>query len=389
MKVCLVSPYDFMHPGGVTEHVRHLAATLRRRGHQVTILAPSSIVGDDHGISGYIRIGRSVPVRSNGSVARIALSFHLVRRVRSLLNEEDFDIVHYHEPLVPALPITVLRFHRGANVATFHAMARRNLGYYYARPFLRRYFRRLHSCIAVSTPARGFIGRYFQGDYRVIPNGIDVSRFNPSRPPMEGLRTPGRQTILHVGRLEKRKGFMGLLKAYAELRTRRSEPRLVVVGDGPMREEYEEYVRDHQIPDVLFCGHVEADLLPRYYTAADVFCAPATGGESFGIVLLEAMASGVPVVASAIAGFGEVVAAGTDGLLLPPRQPRAWSAELERLLDDPARRRSLADAGLLKAQAFAWERVADSILDVYRQARSRSRDNLVAAGVHQQVPGMG
>jgi len=389
MKVCLVSPYDFMHPGGVTEHVRHLATTLRRRGHQVTILAPSSHVGDDHGIPGYIRIGRSVPVRSNGSVARIALSFHLVRRVRSLLNEEDFDIVHYHEPLVPALPITVLRFHRGANVATFHAMARRNLGYYYARPFLRRYFKRLHSCIAVSTPARGFIGRYFHGDYRVIPNGIDVVRFNPAQPAIDELRTPGRQTILHVGRLEKRKGFMVLLKAYAELRERRPEPRLVVVGDGPMRAEYEQYVLDHGVPDVQFCGHVDADVLPRYYSAADVFCAPASGGESFGIVLLEAMASGVPVLASAIAGFGEVIATGVDGLLLPARQPHAWSAELERLLDDPARRHSLAEAGLLKAQNFAWDRVADSILDVYQQARARSRDNLVAAGVHQQVPGMG
>ena len=141
MKICLVSPYDFMHPGGVTEHVRHLSAKLRARGHDVTVLAPSSRVGDDHGIPGYVRIGRSVPVRTNGSVARIALSFHLVRRVRALLDENHFDVVHYHEPLVPSLPITVLRFHSGANVGTFHAMARRNLGYYYGRPFLKRYFR--------------------------------------------------------------------------------------------------------------------------------------------------------------------------------------------------------------------------------------------------------
>ena len=116
MKVCLVSPYDFVHPGGVAEHVRHLAEELRRRDHEVTILAPSSRVGDDHGIPGYVRIGRSVPVRGNGSVARIALSFHLVRRVRSLLDREAFDVVHYHEPLVPGVPITTLRLHRGANV---------------------------------------------------------------------------------------------------------------------------------------------------------------------------------------------------------------------------------------------------------------------------------
>src|SRR3989440_3418907 len=174
MRICQVSPYDFMHPGGVTEHVRHLSQKLRDRGHDVTVLAPSSRVSDEHGIPGYIRIGRSVPVRSNGSVAHLALSFHLVRRVRALLNESDYDVVHYHEPLVPALPITVLRFHRGANVGTFHAYARRNLGYYYGRPFLKRYFKRLHSCIAVSVPARDFVSRYFPGDYHVVPNGIDT-----------------------------------------------------------------------------------------------------------------------------------------------------------------------------------------------------------------------
>ncbi|MEA2669918.1 MAG: phosphatidyl-myo-inositol alpha-mannosyltransferase, partial [Chloroflexota bacterium] len=184
MKICLVSPYDYTHPGGVSEHVRHLAAELRSRDHLVTVMAPSNEVDDDNDIPGYVRIGRSVPMPGNGSVARIALSFHLVRRVRALLDDSDFDVVHYHEPLVPSLPITVLRFHRGANVATFHTAARRNLGYYYGRPFLGRYFKRLHACIAVSVPARDFISRYFPGDYRIVPNGIDTSRFRPDQPPL-------------------------------------------------------------------------------------------------------------------------------------------------------------------------------------------------------------
>lgn len=389
MRICQVSPYDFLHPGGVTEHITHLSRKLRERGHEVTILAPSSHVGDDHGIPGYVRIGRSVPIRSNGSVARLALSFHLVRRVRSLLAETDYDIVHYHEPLVPSLPLTVLDFHAGANVATFHATARRNLGYYYARPFLKPYFRRLHCCIAVSATARDFIGRYFEGDYRVVPNGIDTARFHPGHPPLPQARTPGRLTILHVGRLEQRKGFLVLLRAYALLRRRRSDIRLVVVGDGPQRHGYERFVAEGEIGDVTFCGHVDAAVLPRYYASADVFCAPATARESFGIVLLEAMASGVPVLASAIPGFAQVVESGRDGLLVPPRDHDAWAAALQLLLDDHEMRASIGAAGIAKAHRYDWETVADSVLDVYREAMARSRAHTVAAGAHRQVPGVG
>ncbi len=286
MKVCLVSPYDFVHPGGVAEHVRHLAEELRRRDHEVTILAPSSRVGDDHGIPGYVRIGRSVPVRGNGSVARIALSFHLVRRVRSLLDREAFDVVHYHEPLVPGVPITTLRLHRGANVGTFHAMARRNLGYYYGRPVLARYFHRLHGLICVSEPAREFISRYFPGDYRIVPNGIDTTRFRPDRPVVAELRSAGMATILFVGRMEQRKGLATLLDAYARLRRLRADVRLVVVGDGPMRWAYERRCEAEGVPDVTFLGHVSGQVLPRIYASSDIFCAPASGGESFGIVLL-------------------------------------------------------------------------------------------------------
>ena len=389
MKICLVSPYDFVHPGGVTEHVRHLSQKLRERGHDVTVLAPSSRVGDAHGIPGYVRIGRSVAVRSNGSVARIGLSFHLVRRIRTLLNETPFDVVHYHEPLVPALPITVLRFHHGANVGTFHAMARRNLGYYYGRPFLKRYFNRLHGLIAVSAPARDFVARYFEGDYHIVPNGIDCARFHPNMTPVDSARTPGWLTILFVGRLESRKGFPTLLEAYGALRRERANVRLVVVGDGPMRWGYERQAEAFGIPDVQFCGHVSAELIPRYYASADVFCAPASGGESFGIVLLEAMASGVPVAASDIPGFSQVVAPGEDGLLVPPRDPEAWTAALGTLLDDAPTRRRMGQNGVHKAQQYDWGRVVDSVLDVYGEAQRRASAQQVATGVHSQIPGLG
>ena len=389
MKICLVSPYDYTHPGGVSEHVRHLAEELRDRDHHVTVMAPSTDLDDEHGIPDYIRIGRSVPVPGNGSVARIALSFHLARRVRSLLDDNPFDVMHYHEPLSPALPITTLRFHRGANVGTFHAYARRNLGYYYARPFLKRYFRRLHSCIAVSVPARDFVSRYFPGDYHIVPNGIDTQRFRPDHEPIPELRTPGWHTVLFVGRLEQRKGLPTLLEAYAELRRRRANVRLVVVGDGPGRWGYERYVESEAIPDVLFLGHVEAAMLPRCYASADVFCAPAMGRESFGIVLLEAMASGVPVLASAIQGFSQVVSHGEDGLLVRTGDAAAWAEALDAILADDQRRRVMARAGLRKSQRYDWARIVEMVLDVYAEARERARHHRVAAGVHEQVPGLG
>jgi phosphatidylinositol alpha-mannosyltransferase len=389
VKICLVSPYDYSHPGGVSEHVRHLAEELRARGHQAMVMAPSSELDDEHGIPDYIRIGRSVPVPGNGSVARITLSFHLARRVRGLLDEHAFDVVHYHEPLSPALPITTLRFHRGANVGTFHAFARRNLGYYYARPFLKRYFKRLHSCIAVSVPARDFVSRYFPGDYHIVPNGIDTQRFRPGLEPLPELRTPGWSTLLFVGRLEQRKGLPTLLEAYAELRRRRADVRLVVAGDGPGRWGYERYVEAQAIPDVVFLGHVEADLLPRCYASADVFCAPAVGRESFGIVLLEAMASGVPVLASAIQGFSQVVTQGEDGLLVRTGDAAAWAAALDGILGDAQRRASMARGGLHTSQRYDWARIVEGVLDVYAEARDRARHHRVAAGVHEQVPGLG
>jgi phosphatidylinositol alpha-mannosyltransferase len=384
----LVSPYDFVHPGGVSEHVRHLAAKLRDRGHDVSIMAPSNQLDDEHGIPGYIRIGRSVPLPGNGSVARVALSFHLVRRVRALLDAENFDVIHYHEPLLPSLPITVLRFHRGANVGTFHSFQKRNLGYYSAKPFLNRYFKRLHACIAVSIPARDFVSRYFPGDYVVVPNGIDTARFSPAAPPLTELRTPGKQTILFVGRMEQRKGLPTLLEAYGMLRRRRDDCRLVVVGEGDLRWSYQRFVEAEEIPDVLFTGHVDSAVLPRCYASADVFCAPATGGESFGIVLLEAMASGRAVLASQIPGFAQVVTPGHDGLFAAPGDAQAWAGALNDMLDDPQFRDRLGANGVITARRYDWSVVVDQVLDVYAQARARAAQHRVATGVHDAVPGM-
>jgi len=368
MKVGMVSPYDYGRPGGVGEHVRHLATELRRQGTEVKILAPSA-GGRQPAVEGLYPLGRPIPIPANGSVARISLSFHLSRKIREILDQERFDVVHLHEPLMPALPVTVLRINsEGVNVGTFHAYARQNLGYYYGRPLLRRQFRKLESCIAVSEPAKTFVSRYFPADYTVIPNGIDPGVFNPAVPPAPGIASPHRQTILFLGRLEERKGLGTLLEAYSLLRQVRADCQLVVVGEGPLRRGYERQVEEARIPDVRFCGFVPEAEKPSYFTAADIYCAPNTGKESFGVILLEAMASGRPVVATAIDGFRQVITAGQEGLLTPPGDEAQMAAALARLLDRPQLRRQMAERGRLAAEGYAWPLVADRVLSVYESA---------------------
>jgi phosphatidylinositol alpha-mannosyltransferase len=373
LRIGLVSAYDYAYPGGVAEHMRGLAAALRRLGHEVTVLAPTNASGSARQLPGYVPMGRTVPVRGNGSIAHVGLSPFVGRRARAVVEAMAFDVIHYHEPLLPALPLLVLRVHRGINVGTFHASAERSAAYRWARPFLGPYFRRLHACIAVSAPARELVERYFPGEYRIVPNGVDTQRFGPGTQPYAPFRRPGQLTVLFVGRLDRRKGLESLLAAFAMLRQRRDDVRLVIVGDGPLRPACERFVARHGVPEVTFAGFVDAAILPGCYAAADVFCAPATGNESFGIVLLEAMASGVPVLASAIPGFRGIISHGRQGLLPPPGEPGAWAAALGELLDDPTRRRGMSLAGVVAARRYDWSRVAAEVLDVYEEAGARWR----------------
>ncbi|TMF02321.1 MAG: glycosyltransferase family 4 protein [Chloroflexi bacterium] len=322
MKLALVSPYDFAYPGGVTEHVAHLAEQFSARGHEVHIVAPSSddetepFVALDAPVH---RIGRVVSIPANGSVARITLSLRSYLQAKRLLQEQQFDLIHLHEPMMPALPLTVLRHSSSANIGTFHAFRNTPLTYFYGKPILRPFFRKLHGHIAVSSAARDFVGEYFPADYRVIPNGIDFPRFNARHPRLEQL-SDGRPTVLFVGRLEKRKGLKFLLRAWPMVLERQPNARLVVVGRGRPLEGYRRFAarQGWSASDVLFAGYVPAEDLPRYYQSSDVFCAPNTGQESFGIVLLEAMAAGAPIVASDIPGYRDVVSDGEQGLLVEP-----------------------------------------------------------------------
>lgn len=368
-RVLVVVPYDIAHPGGVVSHGVNLARALRRLGWEPTLLAPASRSDRLPADLPVVTFGRPLPVPASGSVARIGVTVRGWLGVRRFLRQNPFDVVHVHEPLVPVLPFAVLEYSRSVNVATFHATSGSrtstpNLGYRLAGFFVRRWYERLDARICVSETARRFVSRFFPGDYRLIPNGIDFGRF------AGGARTPYPEpTVLFVGRLERRKGLPVLLEAFRTVKRKFPTARLEIVGpDGGLRRQVEDYIGRHRLDGVALAGFLPDEELVRRYRQAWVFCAPATGGESFGLVLLEAMAAGLPVVASDIPGYREVAGPGSGALLVPPRDPATLAEVLVNLLADTDRRTELGRQGQAWAARFDWGRVARQILEVYRTA---------------------
>lgn len=367
MKIALVSPYDYAYPGGVGRHVAALSEQFRASGHEVAIIVPGASDQEAEEADGIFRIGRVMPIPANGSVARITLSLRMVARVRRILSAEHFDVVHVHEPLMPALPPTVLRYSQTVNVATFHAYRHSYYGYYYGRPLLKLLVNKLHGRIAVSRAALGYVSQYFPGSYAIIPNGVDTRRYRADVPPIERY-LDGKLNILFVGRWEKRKGLTYLIRAYERVQRDFPNARLLVVGpEGRHGRAYRNYVEYHGLRGIEFIGTVSDEELPRYYRTCDIFCAPSTSGESFGVVLPEAMASGKPVVASDIEGYRQVVTHGVQGLLVPPRDDRSLADALCHLLGDAAERARMGANGRHAAQQYAWERVAGQVLTYYTE----------------------
>ncbi|HEX2909614.1 MAG TPA: glycosyltransferase family 4 protein [Chloroflexia bacterium] len=372
MKICLVSPYDFAREGGVNQHIMALAEEFRSQGHVVKIMAPSSADESDtlQADPNIYRVGNVVPIKANGSVARITLSLNLAGQIKRILQEEQFDVVHIHEPLMPALPLTVLAYSKALNIGTFHAFSQSNIGYYYGRPVLRYFVRRLDGRIAVSRPAMDFISQYFPGYYRIIPNPIDLNRFKADAEPLPEFND-GKLNILFVGRFgERRKGFKYLLRAFNYVRQQVPDVRLIIVGKGETKG-YQRYLRNNNITDVIFTGFVPDEMLPRYYSSAHVFCAPSIGGESFGIVLVEAMASGLPIVASDIPGYASVLEHGKQGLLVEPKNTEMLAMSLIRLLADADLRTKMGQAGRAKVGEYSWKKVAQRVLEFYARSENR------------------
>jgi phosphatidylinositol alpha-mannosyltransferase len=363
MKIALVCPYDFAHPGGVANHITFLYKELLKTGHEVKIITPYSENSNSLDNKDILPIGKPVSIPSAGSIARVTLSPMLSSPVKAALEREKFDIIHLHDPLYSTLTLTVLHHSKTTNIGTFHAFQKTRTPYHLISPLFQGAFNKLHGRIAVSEPAKRFINRYFPAEYEIIPNGIDFKRFSTPLTPIEKLRD-GKLNILFVGRAEKRKGLNFLLKAYPLIKREIPQSRLVIVGP-ETRHKYEPLAKKLALTDVVFTDYVPNDDLPAYYQTADVFCSPATGGESFGIILLEAMAASKAIVASSIDGYASLINNGVEGLMVPPKDITALANTIVTLLKDEPRRREMGIHGRQKAEQYSWSNIAKAINEYY------------------------
>ncbi|MGC8878935.1 MAG: glycosyltransferase family 4 protein [Anaerolineae bacterium] len=386
MRIGLISPYDFAYPGGVTKHIANLSNKLRELGHRTIIIAPMSRNSAPPPpelipLSCFI-----VPVRYNGSQARLCLSPFMRQTVRRILREHPLDVIHLHEPTNPTLPMVVLqesiKLAAGSViVGTFHAYREsyklnelERLLHYAYRTFCRDIATQLDGRIAVSSLAREHASRIIPGPYRVIPNGVDVHLFGdagiaPLPEFREGLN------ILFVGRLEARKGVHYLLEAFARVKSTLPQTRLLIVGPYSAHETkpLQRLIHSQALRDVHFLGCLSEKELARCYRTAHVLCAPSVGSESFGMVLLEAMAAGLPIVASDIAGYRTVVKHQVEGYLVPPGNVEAIAHALVTLLCQPELRQCMAVRGRATAARYAWDQIATDILSFYMDLYAEKR----------------
>lgn len=363
VKIVLACPYAWEVPGGVQVHVGQLAEHLRKRGHDALVLAP----GRRRAAEPWVRIvGRPIRVPYQGTVAPICFSPQSARSIGSVLRAFAPEVVHAHEPFSPSTAMFATLRSRAPVVGTFHAFAERSTLLTAAVPALRPLWRRLRVRLAVSEAAAEFIRSRFGDGIRIVPNGSDVELFGKGPAEPAPSLPPGRR-LLWVGRLDAQKGFPVAVAAFEQIAGEFPDLSFVVVGEGRDRSAVSP-LPPHVRRRVVMAGSVPHPSLPAYHAGADVFVSPAVGQESFGLVLVEAMAAGVPVVASDIPGYREVVRANVDGLLVRPGDPGALADAMRRVLSDPTLASRLREAGRVRADRYRWDVVAEDIERAYEEA---------------------
>jgi len=366
LRIAQVTEYYYPHLGGICEHVHFLAREARLRGHHVDII--TSNLSGARDVANVIRVGQSVPVYSNGSLARITVGRRLRRDMRAVLARGAYDIIHVHAPLAPTLPLLAVDEAQCPVVGTFHTYFEYSVGYALGSAYFQRRLSRLAAAVAVSPTVVDAHSRYFAADWTQIPNGVDTKLFSAAAPRPMSIRTDV-PSVLFLGRFDPRNGLASLISAFKRIRGPRRPAQLVVVGDGPLRSHYRRLAGGD--PDITFVGAVLGER-PNYYANCSIYACPTTKA-SFGITLLESMACGTPIVCSDINGFRNVVAHEREALLVPCGDTDALADTLVRLLDDDALRARLGLVGRQRALAYGWPRVSDAILGLYARILGANR----------------
>lgn len=359
LRIGLLCPYSLTTPGGVQGQVMGLARALRRLGHEVRVLGPCDGAPPDTFVT---PIGESLPTVANGSIAPLAPDPSAALRTIRVLRDEGFDVLHLHEPLTPGPNITALVMRTAPIVGTFHA-AGDSLSYKYLSGPLKGFASAIDARIAVSKDAIALAQRYLGGDYAILPNAVDIEQYRPTAETANThIRPKHRQSIFFCGRHEPRKGLEVLLKAHAQMS---DEVELLIASDGPETERLQSEFPEQE--RVRWLGRISEQEKAEYLRQSSVFCAPSLGGESFGVVLIEAMAARTPVVASALDGYMNVATDDLDAVLVEPGDVGALRDALWRVLNDPSLAQRLTEAARRRANDFSMAALARSYVDVYHR----------------------
>ena len=362
LRIGMLCPYSLTSTGGVQGQVMGLARALRKMGHEVRVLGPCDGAPPDTFVT---PIGESLPTVANGSIAPLAPDPSAALRTIRVLRDEQFDVLHLHEPLTPGATITALVMRTAPIVATFHA-AGESLSYKYLSAPLKGFASAIDHRVAVSKDAVQLAQRYLGGDYQILPNGVELDRFlSTSRI----ATSSDRQSVFFCGRHEPRKGLEVLLRAHATLP---DNVDIWIASEGPETERLKrEWAGDSRL---IWLGRISDAEKAQRLSQADVFCAPSLGGESFGVVLIEAMAASTPIVASALDGYMNVATHEVDALLVEPNDPQALESALRRILLDQDLAQRLVSNGQKRASGFSMVQLAHTYVDIYRRIIAESRN---------------
>lgn len=364
-KIGIVSEFFYPHLGGVTEHVYFSAKELSKRGYETVILTGSKGKSPEVSLpSGIrvIRIGKSMPTYMNGSIGKISVGFKIGDRIQEVLEKEKFDLLHLHNPLDPILPLLFLKYSKTINIGTFHTVLKNPMVFKIFKLFAQKYLNKLNGVIAVSQSCANLMEQFFSNRFNILPNGVDTEWFANPKGKIQKF-SDGQHNILFLNRLDPRNGLDNLIEAFRHIVNEMPDSRLIVVGDGPLRPFYERKAGDLINKKIFFEGAV-VDARPEYFASSSVYVYPATIA-SFGIGLLEGMASGTPVVGTDNEGFRTIIKNGENGILVPQANPEALAQGIISLIKNPSLAEKIKNNGRETAEKFSWHRVVDQVLNFY------------------------